>query len=88
MISRRSFFGALAALAMAPTLARFCEAFEKPKLGLFTNHGDLVGEWQAIILKRNATTMNIGSNLFKLMSKLENENTVTMEFNWIQKDRK
>lgn len=47
---------------------------------------DLVGEWQDTIFVRNAKGMNNGSTLFGLMSRLENEDSKNIEYNWWERE--
>lgn len=47
---------------------------------------DLVGEWQDTIFVRNAKGMNNGSTLFGLMSRLENEGSKNIEYNWWERE--
>jgi hypothetical protein len=50
----------------------------------FTN--ELVGEFQESIFVRNSRGYNVGTTLFGLMSRLDNETAENLEYNWFERD--
>src|SRR5512138_82208 len=47
---------------------------------------ELVGEFQETIFIRNTKGMNVGTTLFGLMARLDNEPADTVEYNWFERD--
>jgi len=47
---------------------------------------ELVGEFQETIFVRNSRGFNVGSTLFGLMSRLDNEGAENLEYNWFERD--
>lgn len=47
---------------------------------------ELVGEFQETIFVRNSRGHNVGTSLFGLMSRLDNEAAENLEYNWFERD--
>ncbi len=47
---------------------------------------ELVGEFQETIFIRNTKGMNVGTTLFGLLARLDNEPADNVEFNWFERD--
>ena len=47
---------------------------------------ELVGEYQTTIFVRNSRGYNVGTTLFGLMSRLDNEPADNMEYNWFERE--